>query len=55
MLKTIQKVFLETKLRKSTFFMPLWTLQNILKAAYLMLWNTKVKAVFRSLNEPLMS
>jgi hypothetical protein len=55
MLKTIKKVFLETKLRKSTFSMPLWTLRNILRAAYLMLWNTKVKTMFHSLNEPLMS
>jgi hypothetical protein len=55
MFKTILKVFLETKLRKSTFLMPLWTLQNILRDAYLMLWNTKIKTMFHSQNEPLMS
>jgi hypothetical protein len=55
MLKTILKVFLETKSRKSTFFMPLWTLQNISGVAYLMLWNTKIKTMFHSLNGPLMS
>jgi hypothetical protein len=45
MLKTIQKVFLKTKSRKSTFFTPLWILQNISEATYLMLWNTKVKTI----------
>jgi hypothetical protein len=35
--------------------MPLWTLQNILGVAYLMLWNTKAKTMFHSLNEPLIS
>jgi len=51
MLNNLSNLFLKDNSRKSTFLMPMETLQYILGVAYLMLQNnTKIGTIFHFLN-----